>query len=124
MVGAAVWAAGMLIEVTADRQKSRFRADPANQGRFITTGLWAWSQHPNYFGEILLWVGIAIIALPVLVGWQLVTLISPVFVWLLLTKGSGIPLLQANAQRRWGEDPDYQAYRSRTPLLVPRPPAG
>ncbi|MGB5246422.1 MAG: DUF1295 domain-containing protein, partial [Woeseia sp.] len=70
IAGIAVWALGMLIEIVADRQKSKFRDDPANAGKFIHTGLWAWSRHPNYFGEILLWTGVAIVAVPVLQGWQ------------------------------------------------------
>ena len=122
VLGTAVWVVGFAIEVTADRQKRRFRADPANRGRFIQSGLWAWSQHPNYFGEITLWSGIAIIALPVLAGWQYVALISPVFVYVLLTRVSGIPMLEARAEARWGDDAQYRAYRDRTPILFPRPP--
>lgn len=122
LVGAAIWLAGFAIEVVADLQKSRFRADPANAGRFISTGLWAWSRHPNYFGEIVLWLGIAIIALPVLESWALVTLISPIFVYILLTRVSGIPLLAERGCRRWGEDPAYQDYLRRTSQLVPWPP--
>lgn len=122
IVGALVWAAGFAIEVTADRQKSAFRADEANADRFITSGLWAWSRHPNYFGEIVLWTGVTLIALPVLSGWQWVTLISPFFVTLLLTRISGIPLLEARARNTWGDDPEYQAYVERTPVLIPRPP--
>ena len=121
-VGVVIWLAGFGIEVTADRQKARFRRDAANDGQFITTGLWAWSRHPSYFGEILLWVGVAVVALPALRGWQHVTLISPVFVYLLLTRISGVPLLEARAEARWGELPKYQAYRNATPSLVPRPP--
>jgi steroid 5-alpha reductase family enzyme len=121
-VGLAVWALGFVIEVVADRQKGAFRRQPGNRGRFITTGLWAWSRHPNYFGEITLWTGVALLALPVLSGWQYVTLVSPLFVYLLLTRVSGIPLLEARAEEKWGGDPDYRAYRDRTPPLVPRPP--
>ncbi len=121
-IGVALWVAGFAIEVTADNQKSRFRNDPANADRFISEGIWAWSRHPNYFGEILLWFGIAVIAFPALQGWQYATLISPVFVYLLLTKISGIPMLDAHARKRWGEDPEYQAYRAATPVLFPRPP--
>lgn len=122
--GVVVWALGFGIEVMADAQKRAFRSDPANRGRFITTGLWAWSRHPNYFGEITLWVGIALIAVPALSGWQYVTLISPVFVAVLLSRISGVPLLEARAQQRWGDDPEYRDYRRRTPVLVLRPPAG
>jgi steroid 5-alpha reductase family enzyme len=122
IVGAALWAVGFAIEVTADRQKSAFRADDANADRFISSGLWAWSRHPNYFGEIVLWTGVTLIALPVLSGWQWVTLISPFFVTLLLTRVSGIPLLEARARNTWGDEPEYQAYVERTPVLIPRPP--
>lgn len=122
-VGIAVWAAGMLIEIVADRQKSNFKANPENEGKFINTGLWAWSRHPNYFGEILLWTGMAIVALPVLHGWQWATLISPVFVAFLLIKVSGIPLLEARADERWGGEEDYENYKRRTPVLILKPPA-
>ena len=123
-LGTAVWIAGFAIETIADRQKAVFRADPANRDRFISTGLWAWSRHPNYCGEILLWIGVALIALPALSGWSLVTLISPLFVYLLLTRISGIPLLESRSQAKWGDSPDYQAYKARTPVLWLRPPAG
>jgi len=122
VVGVCVWLAGFAIEATADQQKSRFRADPANKGRFIHTGLWSWSRHPNYFGEITLWVGVALIAFPALQGWQLVTLISPVFVFALLTRVSGIPLLEKRADETWGGQEDYETYKSRTSVLVPLPP--
>lgn len=122
--GLAIWIIGFAVEVVADRQKSTFRSRPENRGRFISEGLWAWSRHPNYFGEIVLWTGIAIIAFPVLHGWQFVTLISPVFVWFLLTRVSGIPMLEAKGEEKWGDDPAYQAYRDATPVLVPRPRSG
>ena len=117
--GVALWAAGFCLEVAADAQKRRFRARPENADRFIATGLWARCRHPNYFGEIVLWTGVAVTALAALDGWRYVTLVSPVFVWLLLTRISGIPLLQAQADRKWGSDPAYRAYRARTPTLVP-----
>jgi steroid 5-alpha reductase family enzyme len=120
--GLILWAAGFGVEVIADRQKTAFRNNPDNADRFIREGLWAWSRHPNYFGEILLWIGLAIVAFPVLQGWQLVTLISPVFVVLLLTRVSGVPLLERKADEKWGDDPDYQAYKQNTPVLIPKPP--
>ena len=122
-VGTAVWIAGFAIEAFADRQKGVFRSDPANRGRFITSGLWAWSRHPNYCGEILLWIGVALIAVPALSGWPLATLISPLFVYILLTRISGIPLLESRSDAKWGDDPEYQAYKARTPVLWLRPPA-
>jgi steroid 5-alpha reductase family enzyme len=121
LVGFVVWLVGIAFEATADAQKSRFRADPANRGNFIHTGLWAWSRHPNYFGEIVLWIGVAIIALPVLRGWQWVTLISPVFVALLITRVSGVPMLEKRADEKWGGQEEYEAYKERTPVLIPRP---
>lgn len=124
LVGLAVWSTGFGIEVVADQQKHDFRANPQNRGRFITTGLWAWSRHPNYFGEIVLWVGVFLIAAPALSGWAWAAALSPVFVAFLLTRVSGVPLLEQRADTRWGEDPDYQRYKARTPVLVPRPPRG
>lgn len=124
VLGIVIWGLGFAIEVTADQQKRSFRSDPANRGRFIQSGIWAWSRHPNYFGEITLWLGVALVALPALRGWQLATLVSPLFVYVLLTRISGIPLLAARAWKRWGDDPAYRAYLAHTPALVPRPPRG
>jgi steroid 5-alpha reductase family enzyme len=124
LVGVLIWLIGFAIEVIADRQKSEFRADPQNAGKFIQSGLWSWSRHPNYFGEIVLWAGVAIIALPVLQGWQWLTLISPLFVYLLLTRVSGVPMLEKRADDTWGGQPEYEAYKARTPELFMRPPAG
>lgn len=120
LVGLLLWLVGFTVEVTADAQKSRFNADPQNKGKFIHTGLWSRSRHPNYFGEIVLWLGIAVIALPVLHGWQWIALISPVFVTLLLTRVSGIPLLEKKAEQKWGGQVDYEAYKKTTPVLIPR----
>tara|TARA_S200000501_G_scaffold354262_1_gene374785 strand:+ start:936 stop:1793 length:858 start_codon:yes stop_codon:yes gene_type:complete len=119
-LGTLVWLVGFGIEVVADRQKTNFRKDPANAEQFITTGLWSKSRHPNYFGEIVLWFGVALIALPALSGWQLVTLISPLFVTFLLIKVSGVHMLEEGAQKRWGKDPSYQQYVASTPVLVPK----
>lgn len=120
--GLALWVTGFIMEVVADRQKSTFRKNPDNKDRFITSGLWSWSRHPNYFGEITLWTGIALVSVPFLSGWQWVVMISPVFVTLLLTKVSGIPLLEKKARKKWGDDPTYQAYIKRTSRLIPLPP--
>ena len=122
VIGVLIWMIGFLIEAVADAQKQAFRRDPANAGRFIHSGLWAWSRHPNYLGEITLWTGIALIALPALSGWQLVTLISPLFVYVLIVYISGIPMLESRADERWGDDPAYRDYKARTPVLFPRPP--
>jgi steroid 5-alpha reductase family enzyme len=122
VVGIVVWLIGFVVEVTADAQKSAFRADPANEGRFITTGLWAWSRHPNYFGEITLWLGISIMAVPVLSGWRWAVLVSPLFVYTLLTRVSGVPLLEYRARKRWGDEPEFVEYTKHTPTLFPKPP--
>ena len=121
-IGIALWLFGFAVEVIADNQKSQFKKDPNNQGRFITSGLWSWSQHPNYFGEIILWFGLALLAFPVLSGWQLVTLVSPVFVYFLLTKVSGIPILDRMAIEKWGLDSEYIAYAKETSKLILIPP--
>ncbi len=122
LAGSIVWVIGFAIEVMADRQKSRFRSDADNRGRFIRSGLWAWSRHPNYFGEIVLWVGVALVAWPALSGWQLATLVSPIFVYVLLTRVSGVPLLEARGRKTWGSDPEYLTYLEHTPVLFPRRP--
>jgi steroid 5-alpha reductase family enzyme len=119
-LGALVWAVGFGIEVVADSQKSAFTANPANKSKFINSGLWARSRHPNYFGEIVLWLGVAIVAVPVLQGWQWVALISPLFVTLLLTRVSGIPLLEQRADEKWGGQADCEQYKKETPVLIPR----
>lgn len=122
VIGLIVWIAGFGFEVASDRQKSAFKADPENKGRFISTGLWSWSRHPNYFGEITLWLGVAIIAFRALSGWQYITLISPIFVAFLLMKVSGVPTLERQGKKRWGDEAAYQQYLASTPVLVPRPP--
>ena len=121
ILGILLWTTGFSIEVIADRQKTRFRKDPENSENFITTGLWNYSRHPNYFGEIILWLGIAVIAFPTLVGWQFLTLISPFFVTFLLIKISGVRLLEEGGKKRWGDDPAYRKYLATTSVLVPLP---
>ncbi len=122
IIGLIIWIVGFAIEAIADRQKSQFREDPANEGKFIQTGLWSWSRHPNYFGEIILWVGVAVIALPVLQGWGWVSLISPVFITILLTRISGVPMLEKRADEKWGGQEDYETYKRNTSVLILRPP--
>ena len=118
VAGVAVFIAGFTIEVVADRQKRAHRS-LHGAGEFIKSGLWRYSRHPNYFGEITLWCGVAMLAVPALSGWQWFTLVSPVFVFFLLTRISGIPLLERKAAERWGKDPEYQSYCKRTPVLIP-----
>lgn len=116
-IGIFVWVIGFLIEFIADLQKYNFRKKQKHD--FIDTGIWKYSQHPNYFGEITMWIGIAIISLTNLIGVQFFTLISPIFVYLLLTKVSGINLLDASAKIKWGKDQRYIEYINTTPKLIP-----
>ena len=119
LLGFILWILGFAFEAVADKQKKSFSELPKNKDKFITQGLWSISRHPNYFGEIVLWIGIAIISLPLLSGWQFLTLVSPVFVYFLLTKISGLPFLEDKAEKKWGGDKDYLEYKNNTPILVP-----
>ncbi len=119
ILGGIIWLFGFSFEVIADYQKNKFRANTENKGKFITDGLWSISRHPNYFGEIVIWIGIALIALPTLIDWRFVTLISPIFVTLLLTLLSGIPMLEKRADEKWGGQEDYEEYKKNTPVLIP-----
>lgn len=121
-VGFLVWLSGFIIEVVADNQKKKFKEDLNNNDKFISHGLWSWSRHPNYFGEILLWIGITIIALPVFKGWDYIALISPIFIYYLLVKVSGIPMLEKSANEKWGSDPNYIKYKENTNILFLRKP--
>jgi steroid 5-alpha reductase family enzyme len=120
-IGLPTWAVGFLIEVIADFQKSAFRKLADNKEKFIHTGLWAISRHPNYFGEILLWIGVALSAFGGLSARPRASFvfISPVFVALLLIFVSGIPLLEQKADKKYGEDDAYVQYKKKTPVLVP-----
>ena len=116
MIGMALWLSGFTIESVSDYQKRVFRKENNPSEAFIHTGLWARSRHPNYFGEITLWTGIAVIALNTLTGIEYITLISPVFVYILLTRMSGVNLLERIADERYGHLEEYQRYKSNTPV--------
>ncbi len=120
IIGIILWLVGFGIEVVSDSQKTKFKTDPENKGKFINVGLWSRSRHPNYFGEIVLWIGMALIALPVLSGLQYITLISPIFVIILLTRVSGIPILEKQGDERWGGQEDYEEYKKNVPVLIPK----
>ncbi len=120
IAGLVIWTLGFAIEAIADEQKRQFKQNSNSKTDFIQSGLWARSRHPNYFGEILLWIGIAVIAYPALHEWQLVTLISPLFVFILLTKVSGVSLQEEQAQERWADNQAYQEYKNNTPVLIPK----
>jgi steroid 5-alpha reductase family enzyme len=116
-IGLGLFVIGFSTEVIADNQKSKFRSLPENRDKFITTGLWAKSRHPNYFGEIVLWAGIAVMSFSSLDGWQYLTLISPIFTYILLVYVSGVRMLEARSDIKWSEDEAYQSYKSSTPVL-------
>ena len=124
VAGAAVWLGGLLIEAVADAQKSAFRSKDENRGRFIASGLWRYSRHPNYFGEILVWWGVFLYAVPFLEGAAFAVVVGPVFITVLLLFVSGIPLLERSADDKYGDDPAYRDYKRRTSILVPLPPRG
>ncbi len=120
-LGVGLFIYGFYTEVKADNEKSKFRSVPENRDKFITTGLWAKSRHPNYFGEIVLWAAIAVISLPSLSGLQYITLISPIFTYVLLVHVSGVRMLEARGQKKWGHLEEYKAYQKSTPMLFPKP---
>lgn len=123
MAGAVTWLFGFALETLADDQKRRFNANPSNKGKWIASGTWKYSRHPNYFGEICVWLGIYLVAFTALDGPQrLVGLVSPLFISVLLIFISGIPPLEKSADRRWGENRNYQSYKQRTSILIPLPP--
>ncbi len=119
-LGLALWLFGFIFQVIADNQKTKFKMDSANVGKFITEGLWSKSRHPNYFGEIVLWTGLTVICIPYMSGLQYVALISPVFAFLLIYFVSGVRMLEDKANKKWGKDPEYQKYKKKTPIFVPK----
>ena len=118
-IGLLIWILGFGIEVLADSQKTNFNSIPENEGKWIDRGLWSQCRHPNYLGEIMLWTGIAIFGLACFEGLEKISWISPVFVYILLTKVSGIPILDRRALAKWEHEPEYQRYRDRVPVLFP-----
>ena len=116
-IGLMIFISGFIIEVLADHQKTVFRKNIDNKDKFISSGLWAYSRHPNYFGEILLWLGIAVMSFSSLEGFQYITLISPIFVYILLVYISGIRMLENQANKKWGHLDSYKEYLKNTPRL-------
>lgn len=119
-VGLSLWVFGFIFEVIADHQKTKFKANPDNEGRFINEGLWKKSRHPNYFGEIVLWVGVSIMSVASMTGLQYVSLISPLFSFLLIYYVSGVRMLEARSDKKWGSSKDYQEYKNNVPIFVPK----
>ena len=119
-VGIILFIIGFGIEIVADNQKTAFRSIEANKDSFITSGLWSKSRHPNYFGEVLLWFAIAVISFSSLEGLQLITLISPVFTYILLVYISGVRMLEDMNDKKWADDEQYKSYKKNTPMLFPK----
>ena len=117
-IGLVMFIGGLAIEIVADQQKTAFRAIPENRNKYITSGLWSRSRHPNYFGEITLWTGVAVMSFSSLSGIEYLTLISPIFTYLLLVKISGVRMLEGRGQKTWGNDEDYIAYMKNTPMVM------
>ena len=119
-IGVVIWLIGFIIESIADAQKFKFTQDPLNKGKFIDRGMWKISRHPNYFGEILIWIGIYLYVFQSFSDIEkLWTLIGPVFIIVLLLFVSGIPTVEKRAKEKFGDDPAYVAYKRRTSLLIP-----
>ena len=119
IIGILIWIIGFVIEVVSDRQKSEFKNNKSNVGQFIQSGLWKYSRHPNYFGEILIWTGMAVIGITIYSGLGWLGLISPFFVFVILNYISGVRLLEKQANERWGSNNAYQSYKQKTPVLFP-----
>lgn len=118
-IGFGIWAFGLIIETIADLQKIQFKNNPENRGKWIQSGIWGYSRHPNYYGEILVWIGVYVYALPGLTAWQrIICLLSPLLISLVLLFVSGVPILEKNADERWGNDPNYLEYKKRTSLIL------
>ena len=117
-IGSFLFLFGLAIEIIADYQKTIFRKDDKNKDDFIKTGLWALSRHPNYLGEIILWLGVSVISFSSLSDWQYITLISPIFTYLLLVHISGVRILESNGKKKWGHLKNYNEYIDKTPMLL------
>ncbi|XP_058080038.1 uncharacterized protein LOC131228190 isoform X2 [Magnolia sinica] len=122
IVGWIIWSMGMSVEATADQQKLAFKNSSANRGKWCNVGLWRFSRHPNYFGEIFLWWGIFVASTPVLEGAEWLVVLGPIFLTLLLLFVSGIPLLEESADKKFGSVREYQLYKKTTSPVIPLPP--
>lgn len=121
-VGFAIWLTGWAIELTADLQKYRFAQNPNNKDKWIETGIWKYSRHPNYFGEILVWIGVYIYTVSALSSIEgIIALASPLFISYLLLFVSGLPPLEKGADKKWGSNPKYREYKKKTSILIPLP---
>lgn len=122
IIGLAIWATGLVIETVADWQKFKFSQNPKNEGTWIDEGIWQYSRHPNYFGEMSVWIGVYLFCLANLSGYQVwLGLLSPLYIIGLLLFVSGVPILEKSADKKWGDDKKYQQYKKRTSILIPLP---
>ena len=116
-IGIILFIVGFTLEIIADNQKTSFRKKIKNKNNFISTGLWKFSRHPNYLGEIILWIGISLMSYSSLETNQIFTLISPIFTYILLVYISGINFLEHSGEKKWGKQKDYINYKNKTPRL-------
>jgi steroid 5-alpha reductase family enzyme len=124
VLGIIIWAFGLLIETVSDLQKFSFKNNPKNKNLWIQSGLWKYSRHPNYFGEMLCWWGIFIYTLPYLQGLSWLTIFGPIFITFILLFVSGIPPLEKRYDKRYADNKEYQEYKERTSILIPLPQKG
>jgi len=119
-VGVIVFLSGLLIEAIADAQKFRFNSNIKNKGQWIDVGIWRSSRHPNYLGEMMVWSGMYLLVVPSLNTTELlIALLSPMYIIGLLLYVSGIPLLEKSAQKKWGNQKEFNQYRDEVPVLIP-----
>lgn len=117
IIGIIVWAIGFFFESVGDRQLAQFIRNPANKGKLMTSGLWAYTRHPNYFGEVTQWWGIWLVALGV-PTFGLISIIGPLTITFLILKVSGIPMLE----KKMEQHPEFAAYKRRVSVFFPLPP--
>ncbi|NBU33180.1 DUF1295 domain-containing protein [bacterium] len=122
ILGIVVFVKGLAIEATADMQKFIFNGKPKNKGKWIDEGIWRASRHPNYLGEMMVWIGMYLVVLPSLTGNQWAwALLSPIYIVTLLLFVSGVPLLEKSADKKWGTNPAYKKYKKEVPSVMPTP---
>ncbi|XP_068305528.1 uncharacterized protein [Pyrus communis] len=122
IIGWIMWSVGFSVEAAADQQKLTFKSSPQNRGKWCNVGLWKYTRHPNYFGEIFLWWGVFVASTPVLEGAEWLVILGPIFLTLLLLFISGIPLLEESADKKFGNIDEYRLYKRSTSPLIPLPP--
>ena len=120
--GLLVWLTGWILETLADWQKFQFKIKLENKNSWISSGVWSWSRHPNYFGEMLCWWGIFLCIAPGLTGWQWLVVLGPVYITSLLLFGTGLPTLEKHYNQIYATNVEYLKYKAKTSILIPWPP--